>query len=115
LPHVALWHPASGQDLCDGRAQRLDATSLQALRSTLRSTPLDQLLRRVHDVLPIFGPGYVEKDTLGILWGNEVMAKKRRLNLPMIRRLHAKLSIPVECLVKEYKLKGAAAGRSKHR
>jgi HTH-type transcriptional regulator/antitoxin HigA len=46
---------------------------------------------------------------------SEVMAKKRRLNLPMIRRLHAKLSIPIECLVKEYKLKRAAADRSKHR
>ncbi|HEY1696114.1 MAG TPA: hypothetical protein VGG39_28300 [Polyangiaceae bacterium] len=43
------------------------------------------------------------------------MAKKRRRNLPMIRRLHARLSIPIECLVKDYKLEGAAAGRSKHR
>ena len=46
---------------------------------------------------------------------SEVMAKKRRLNLPMIRRLHAKLSIPIECLVKDYKLKATAAGRSRHR
>jgi hypothetical protein len=43
------------------------------------------------------------------------MAKKRRLSLPMIRRLHTKLSIPIERLVKEYKLKGEAAGRPKHR
>lgn len=46
---------------------------------------------------------------------SEVMAKKRRLNLAMIRRLHARLSIPIECLVKDYKLKGATTGRSKHR
>jgi len=58
------------------------------------------------DLLPIFKTG---------ARASEIMAKKRRLNLPMIRRLHAKLSIPIECLVKDYKLKGAAAGRSKHR
>jgi HTH-type transcriptional regulator/antitoxin HigA len=46
----------------------------------------------------------------------QVMAKRRRLNLPMIRRLHARLSIPIECLVKDYKLKKATAGgRPRHR
>jgi HTH-type transcriptional regulator/antitoxin HigA len=63
--------------------------------------------------------GLTTKDLLPIFKtrarASEVMAKKRRLNLPMIRRLHAKLSIPIECLVKDYKLKGGAAGRSKHR
>jgi HTH-type transcriptional regulator / antitoxin HigA len=63
--------------------------------------------------------GLTTKDLLPIFKSraraSEVMAKKRRLNLPMIRRLHAKLSIPIECLVKDYKLKGGAAGRSKHR
>jgi HTH-type transcriptional regulator/antitoxin HigA len=63
--------------------------------------------------------GLTTKDLLPIFKtrarASEVMAKKRRLNLPMIRRLHAKLSIPIECLVKDYKLKGAAAGRSKQR
>jgi HTH-type transcriptional regulator / antitoxin HigA len=47
---------------------------------------------------------------------SEVMAKNRRLNLPMIRRLHVRLAIPIECLVQDYKLrKAAAGGRSKHR
>jgi HTH-type transcriptional regulator/antitoxin HigA len=59
--------------------------------------------------------GLTTKDLLPIFKtrarASEIMAKKRRLNLPMIRRLHAKLAIPVECLVKEYKLKGAAKHR----
>lgn len=62
--------------------------------------------------------GLTTKDLLPIFKtrarASEVLAKKRRLNLPMIRRLHARLSIPVECLVKDYKLKSGAAGRSKH-
>jgi hypothetical protein len=34
----------------------------------------------------------------------------------MIRRLHARLSIPIECLVQDYKLKGAGTGaRPRHR
>jgi HTH-type transcriptional regulator / antitoxin HigA len=63
--------------------------------------------------------GLTTKDLLPIFKtrarASEIMAKKRRLNLPMIRRLHARLSIPFECLVKDYKLKGATAGRSKAR
>ena len=63
--------------------------------------------------------GLTTKDLLPIFKtrarASEVMAKKRRLNLPMIRRLHARLSIPIECLVSDYKLKRAGAGRSKHR
>lgn len=63
--------------------------------------------------------GLTAKDLLSIFKtrarASEIMAKKRRLNLPMIRRLHAKLSIPIECLVKDYKLKGPAAGRAKQR
>lgn len=38
---------------------------------------------------------------------SEIMTKKRRLNLTMIRRLNVELAIPVECLVKEYALKKA--------
>ena len=63
--------------------------------------------------------GLTTKDLLPIFKtrarASEVMAKRRRLNLPMIRRLHARLSIPVECLVKDYKLKKTATGRAKHR
>ena len=63
--------------------------------------------------------GLTTKDLLPIFKtrarASEIMAKKRRLNLPMIRRLHARLAIPIECLVKDYKLKGAGAGRAKHR
>jgi HTH-type transcriptional regulator/antitoxin HigA len=63
--------------------------------------------------------GLTTKDLLPIFKtrarASEVMAKKRRLNLPMIRRLHARLAIPIECLVKDYKLKRAAAARSSHR
>ena len=42
---------------------------------------------------------------------SEVMTKKRRLNLRMIRRLHERLAIPIECLIQDYKLK-TAAGRN---
>jgi HTH-type transcriptional regulator/antitoxin HigA len=66
--------------------------------------------------------GLTTKDLLPIFKtrarASEVMAKKRRLNLPMIRRLHACLSIPVECLVQDYKLKGTGTGagaRPRHR
>ncbi len=55
--------------------------------------------------------GLTTKDLLPIFKtrarASEVLAKKRRLNLPMIRRLHAPLSIPIECLVQDYKLKHA--------
>jgi HTH-type transcriptional regulator / antitoxin HigA len=46
---------------------------------------------------------------------SEILGKRRRLNLSMIRRLHARLSIPVECLVQEYKLKRAKAPGPRHR
>jgi HTH-type transcriptional regulator / antitoxin HigA len=46
---------------------------------------------------------------------SEVMSKRRRLNLPMIRRLHERLSIPIECLVQDYKLKRASTPRRSHR
>ncbi len=46
---------------------------------------------------------------------SEVLAKKRRLNLAMIRRLHAQLSIPIECLVSDYKLRTSTASRPKVR
>ena len=42
---------------------------------------------------------------------SEVMGRRRRLNLTMIRRLHERLEIPIECLVKDYKLKTAGAKR----
>jgi HTH-type transcriptional regulator/antitoxin HigA len=58
--------------------------------------------------------GLTTKDLLPIFKtrarASEVMAKRRRLNLGMIRRLHTRLSIPFECLVQEYKLRGAGAG-----
>jgi len=62
--------------------------------------------------------GLTTKDLLPIFKtrarASEVMAKKRRLNLAMIRRLHSQLAIPIECLVQDYKLKSAApAARSR--
>lgn len=48
------------------------------------------------DLLPIFG-------TRARV--SEVMAKRRRLNLAMIRRLHNRLNIPIESLVRDYKLR----------
>jgi HTH-type transcriptional regulator / antitoxin HigA len=42
---------------------------------------------------------------------SEIMTKKRRLNLRMIRRLHERLAIPIECLVQDYKIKRAAPPR----
>lgn len=41
---------------------------------------------------------------------SDVMNKRRRLNLPMIRKLHETLDIPVACLIQDYKLKSKAAG-----
>jgi HTH-type transcriptional regulator/antitoxin HigA len=35
---------------------------------------------------------------------SEVLNRKRRLTLPMIRRLHSGLHIPLECLVMDYEL-----------
>jgi HTH-type transcriptional regulator / antitoxin HigA len=63
--------------------------------------------------------GLTTKDLLSIFKtrarASEVMAKRRRLSLAMIRRLHTQLSIPIECLVQDYKLKhardGARSGR----
>src|SRR4051794_22430700 len=46
------------------------------------------------DLLPIF-------KTRGRI--SEVMSKRRRLNLLMIRKLHERLDIPFECLVQDYK------------
>lgn len=64
--------------------------------------------------------GLTRKDLLAIFKttarASEVMTKKRRLNLPMIRLLHARLAIPIECLVQEYKIKTAGGGsRSRDR
>jgi len=49
-----------------------------------------------NDLLPIF------KTRARV---SEVMGRRRRLNLTMIRRLHERLEIPIECLVQDYKLK----------
>jgi HTH-type transcriptional regulator/antitoxin HigA len=47
---------------------------------------------------------------------SEIMTKKRRLNLAMIRRLHERLAIPFEHLVQDYKLKKSpGAARSRQR
>jgi HTH-type transcriptional regulator/antitoxin HigA len=43
----------------------------------------------------------------------EVLARKRRLTLPMIRRLHAKLGIPAEVLVQPTKIGSSARPRRK--
>ena len=59
--------------------------------------------------------GLTRKDLLAIFKttarASEVMSKKRRLNLPMIRLLHARLAIPIECLVQDYALKKSGASR----
>jgi HTH-type transcriptional regulator / antitoxin HigA len=60
-----------------------------------------------NDLLPIF------KTRARV---SEVMGRRRRLNLTMIRSLHERLEIPIECLVKAYKLKtpgGAKRGASR--
>lgn len=49
-----------------------------------------------NDLLPIF------KTRARV---SEVMGRRRRLNLSMIRRLHERLEIPIECLVADYRLK----------
>jgi HTH-type transcriptional regulator / antitoxin HigA len=61
-----------------------------------------------NDLLPIF------KTRARV---SEVMGRRRRLNLTMIRRLHERLEIPIECLVQDYKLKmqGGKRGASKRR
>jgi HTH-type transcriptional regulator/antitoxin HigA len=61
--------------------------------------------------------GLTRKDLLGIFKttarASEVMTKKRRLNLPMIRLLHVRLAIPLECLAQPYALKKTAASRAR--
>jgi HTH-type transcriptional regulator/antitoxin HigA len=37
---------------------------------------------------------------------SEIMNRKRRLNITMIRKLHAGLKIPLDCLINEYPLAG---------
>jgi HTH-type transcriptional regulator/antitoxin HigA len=60
------------------------------------------------DLLPVF------KTTARV---SEVLGRKRRLNLNMIRVLNHRFSIPLECLVAEYKLRKAHPTHkgSKHR
>lgn len=55
-----------------------------------------------NDLLPIF------KTRARV---SEVMGRRRRLNLTMIRRLHERLEIPIEYLVKDYKLKPAGTAK----
>ena len=54
---------------------------------------MDQLDLKGKDLVEIFG--YRTRVS-------EIFAKKRKLNLNMIRKLHEKLSIPYESLMKEY-------------
>jgi HTH-type transcriptional regulator/antitoxin HigA len=53
--------------------------------------------------------GLTNKDLLPIFKtrarASEIMSKRRRLNLTMIRKLHQRLDIPIECLVGSYRLK----------
>lgn len=62
--------------------------------------------------------GFTNKDLVSIFKTrarvSEVMSKRRRLNLTMIRKLHKRLDIPFECLVQEYELK-RASGRARQR
>ena len=58
------------------------------------------------DLLPIF------KTTART---SEVLTRKRRLNLAMIRRLNERFAIPVECLIQDYELKAPPGARSRSR
>jgi HTH-type transcriptional regulator/antitoxin HigA len=53
--------------------------------------------------------GLTNKDLIAIFKTrarvSEILGRRRRLNLTMIRRLHQRLEIPIECLVRDYKLK----------
>jgi HTH-type transcriptional regulator/antitoxin HigA len=55
--------------------------------------------------------GVTNKDLVSVFKtrarASEVMSKRRRLTLAMIRTLHEKFDIPVDCLIQEYKLKRA--------
>ncbi len=46
---------------------------------------------------------------------SEVLGRKRRLNLSMIRGLNQKFSIPLECLVAEYDLHQGRSGHKGHK
>lgn len=52
--------------------------------------------------------GMTEKDLISILGYksrvSEIFNKKRKLSINMIRKLHEKLNIPLESLIKDYKL-----------
>ena len=58
--------------------------------------------------------GFTEKDLKGVLASRhtrvwEVMHRKRRLTLDMIRRLHDEMDIPAEALIQPYELDHRAA------
>jgi HTH-type transcriptional regulator/antitoxin HigA len=74
-----------------------DPDPIEAIRFRMEQEGLTN-----NDLLPIF------KTRARV---SEVMGKRRRLNLTMIRSLHKRLEIPIECLVKEYKLKAQATGK----
>ena len=74
-----------------------DPDPIEAIRFRMEQEGLTN-----NDLLPIF------KTRARV---SEVMGKRRRLNLTMIRSLHKRLEIPIECLVKEYKLKLAGTAK----
>lgn len=66
--------------------------------------PVDAILFRMDQY------GLKDKDLIPFIGQSgrvsEVLSYKRKLTLPMIRKLHAGLNIPTESLVQDYKLKG---------
>jgi HTH-type transcriptional regulator/antitoxin HigA len=74
-----------------------DPDPIEAIRFRMEQEGLTN-----NDLLPIF------KTRARV---SEVMGKRRRLNLTMIRSLHKRLEIPIECLVKDYKLKAQGTGK----
>jgi len=63
--------------------------------------------------------GFTNKDLMLIFRTrarvSEVMSKRRRLNLAMIRKLHERFDIPFESLIQEYKLRAASGGSRQRR
>lgn len=64
---------------------------------------MDQLELDAADLVPLLG----QRSRV-----SEILNKKRKLTISMIRKLHKNLSIPLDCLVKDYALRSDRLSRS---
>ena len=121
---MSLWIIHTSQQYEDALAQ-IDTLMDTAKKWTPEGDMLELLVLLVQDYenkqFPIPSPDPVEairyrmeqlsmknKDLWEVIWyptrASEILNRKRRLTLPMIRKIHKFLQIPLSLLVKEYSL-----------